>query len=185
MNCSQFRKNVSSYLDSELSFTETRDFKQHCEECPRCAELIADMVRIREILQESRSVSLSSDFVPRLQARLRTEINRSPAWWQHLLTPRFSGFSPVSLSGIAAATLALFIIGISLFQQESAPIVDPPAGAAQIETPAVMIPEPVGMSPAANPQLTTSPVDSSIDQRDSIRRDYSRQIRYVDQPQGR
>lgn len=185
MNCSQFRKKISPYLDSELSFTETRDFKEHCEGCPHCAELIADMVRIRDVLQENRSVSLSPDFVPRLQARLRTEINRSPTWWQHLLTPRFGGLSPVSLSGMAAATLALFIIGISLFQQESAPLVEPPTGAAQIETPAVMIPDPVGTSPAANPQLTASPIDSSFDQRDSIRRDYSPQIRYVDQPRSR
>ena len=185
MNCSQFRKIISSYLDSELSFTETRDFKEHCEGCPCCAELIADLVRIREILHESRSVSLSPDFVPRLQARLRSEINRSPTWWQLLLTPRFGGLSPVSLSGMAAATLALFIIGISFFQQESVPLVDPPAGAAQMETPAVMIPDPVGTSSTVNPQLTSSPIDSSIDQRDSIRRDYSRQIRYVDQPQSR
>jgi len=140
------------------------------------------MESIRVILGENLGASLSPDFVPRLQARLRAEINRTPAWWRQLATPRIMGFSPVSLSGIAAATLALFIIGASLLHQESAPLVDPPKGSLRQNPPAMIIPDPSGTPQTANPMLTTTPDDSVIHQRDSSRRDFSRQMKYVNQP---
>ncbi len=182
MNCSQFRLKISPYLDSELSFTELKTFKEHPESCSHCAELMSDMESIRVALGEGLEASLSPDFVPRLQARLRAEINRMPSWWRQLATPRIMGFSPISLSGLAAAALALFVIGVSLFHQESAPLVDPPKSNLQGNPPAMMIPDPTGTTQTANPLLTTSPNDSVSNQRDSSRRDFSRQLKYVNQP---
>ena len=182
MNCSQFRLKISPYLDSELSFTELKTFKEHSESCSHCAKVMSDMENIRVALGEGLEVSLSPDFGPRLQARLRAEINRGPSWWRQLATPRIMGFSPISLSGMAAAALALLVIGVSLFHQESAPLVDPPKSNLQGNPPAIMIPDPAGTTQTANPLLTTSPNDSVSNQRDSSRRDFSRQLKYVNQP---
>ncbi len=183
MNCSQFRLKISPYLDSELSFTELKTFKEHSESCSHCAKVMSDMENIRMALEEGLEASLSPDFVPRLQARLRAEINRTPSWWRQLAAPRIMGFSPISLSGLAAAALALFVIGVSFLHQESAPLVDPPKSNLQGNPPAIMIPDPAGTSQTANPLLTTSPNDSVSNQRDSSRRDFSRQLKYVNQPQ--
>ena len=182
MNCSQFRLKISPYLDSELSFTELKNFKEHSESCSYCAELVSNMESIRSALGVGLETSLSPDFVPRLQARLRAEINRAPSWWSQLATPRIMGFSPISLGGLAAAVLALLVIGVSFLNQESAPLVDPPKSSLHQNPPAMMIPNPVGTSQPASPLLTTTPNDSSLNQRDSSRRDFSRQIKYVNQP---
>jgi len=182
MNCSQFRLKISPYLDSELSFTELKYFKEHFESCSHCAELRSDIENIRVALGEGLGASLSPDFVPRLQARLRAEINRTPSWWRQLATPRIIGLSPISLSGLAAAVLALLVIGVSFFYQESAPLVDPPKSSLQGNPPAIMIPDPAGTTQTANPLLTTSPDDSVSNQRDSSRRDFSRQLKYISQP---
>ena len=181
MNCSQFRLKISPYLDSELSFTELKNFKEHSESCSGCAELVTDIESTRLALGNGLEASLSPDFVPRLQARIRAEINRSPSWWRQLATPRIRGFSPISLSGLAAAALALLVIGISFLNQESAPLVDPPKSDLRPNPPAMMIPNPAGTSQTVGPLLTTSPNDSILDQRDSSRRDFSRQIKYVNQ----
>ncbi|MFC1543050.1 hypothetical protein ACFL4K_00760 [Candidatus Neomarinimicrobiota bacterium] len=141
------------------------------------------MEKNRDVLGENLGVSLSPDFVPHLQARLRAEINRPPSLWQQVLAPRIGGFSPISLSGLAAATLALFIIGVSLFNQESAPLVSPPQGSMQSGSPTRTLPNPTGKLQTASPLLTTTPDDSVMNERDSSQRDFSRQIRYVDQPQ--
>ncbi len=183
MNCSQFRLKISPYLDSDLSFTELKHFRKHSESCSRCAELVIEMESTRLTLGNGLETSLSPDFVPRLQARLRAEINRAPSWWHQLATPRIMGFSPISLSGLAAAALALLVIGVSFLSQESAPLIDPPKSSLRPDPPAMMMPNPAGTSPTASPLLTTSPNDSILDQRDSSRRDFSRQMKYVSQPQ--
>lgn len=181
MNCSQFRLKISSYLDSELSFSKLKTFREHCAACAPCADLVSQMENIKVVLGKGIQASLSSDFVPRLQTRLRAEINRPPSWWRPLFTPRVRGFSPISLSGLAAAALALLVIGLSLFQSESAPLVDPPESNLPNSPPAMMVPNPVGSSLSATPVITATPGDSLFNQRDSSRRDFSRKIKYVNQ----
>ncbi|MFB0515160.1 MAG: hypothetical protein ACETWG_00970 [Candidatus Neomarinimicrobiota bacterium] len=142
---------------------------------------MTQMEGIKANLAKAIPASLAPDFVPRLQTRLRAEINRTPSWWRQLLAPRVMGFSPISLSGIAAAALALLVIGVSLFQPESAPLVDPPAGAPPNNPPAMMTPNPIGASGSTPALITTAPSDSLLDQRDSSRHDFSRKIKYVNQ----
>jgi anti-sigma factor RsiW len=181
MNCYQFRSKISPYLDTELTFSELQSFREHREDCPQCADMATQMERIRVALGESLPVTLSPDFVPQLQSRLQAEIHRNPAWWRKLLTPRVMGFSPVHLGGLAAAAMALMIIGISLFQPETAPLVDPPK-ASGLTNPSTVVPsQPSIPSPTQSPLLITGTGDTTLNQLDSSRRDFSRQIRYVNQ----
>ena len=179
MNCSQFCLHISPYLDAELSFTELKTFREHPGVCPPCRGLLARMEETTGILRDDLQVSLSPDFITRLQARLQAEAQRTPSWWRQLSVPRVMGFSPISLGGLAAAALALLVIGVSLFQPKSAPLVDPPAGASHGNPPAMIAPRSMGAPPAASSLHTTAPKDSLLDQRDSSRRDFSRQIKYV------
>ncbi len=181
MDCSQFRLKISTYLDRELSFAEQKIFSQHDEECSDCAELLAEIKRMKLALRQGISESLSPDFVSRLQERLRSEVDRKPAWWWRLTVPQRFGFSPVSLGGMVAATIAVLVIGVSLFQHESAPLVDPPQSAIQAGGPAMLAPNSQGASPTSTPLLTTLPTDSVSNRRDSSRRDFSRQIKVVNQ----
>ena len=82
---------------------------------------------------------------------------------------------------MVAAALAVLVLGVSLFQHESAPLVDPPQRAVQTGLPAMLAPNVQGMNPTAVPLLTTLPADSISNSRDSSRRDFSRQIKYVNQ----
>lgn len=183
MNCYQFRLKISSYLDSELSFSELKAFREHVEACAPCAASVSQMEGIKVALGKGIQSSLSPEFVPHLQARLRAEINRTPSWWRQLTAPRVRGFSPITLSGLAAAALALLVIGVSLFHQESAPLVDPPQGTIHTNPPPMITPNPAGNSPSDTPLLIATPSDTVFDQRDSTRRDFSRKIKYVNQGQ--
>lgn len=185
MNCSQFRSNISNYLDQELSFNELQGFKTHRTSCSVCADLVTQMEEIKVLMVKDLQATVAPEFVPRLQARLRAEVNRTAPWYQQLVTPRIMGFSPISLSGIAAAALAIAVIGVSLFLPESAPLMDTPRSTLQNAPPGAMTRTPSGASGAnANqPYLMATPTDTVNNPHDSSRRDFSRQMRYVNQRQ--
>jgi hypothetical protein len=182
MNCSRFRSLVSPYLDHELSFNELKEFTIHQEHCKECGELVRHLLRIEKALKEELQVSLSPNFMVNLQNRLQAEGNRSIAWWRRLFEPQVLGLSPVSLSGMAAATIAVVIIAVSLFQPETAPLVDPlPISIPQessVTAPAVSS----GSNGGPSPMMSSTAGDSArFDRMDSSRRDFSRQMRYVSQ----
>ncbi len=180
MNCAQLRPKISPYLDTELSYTELTHFKDHLGGCTNCTALVTRMANIKVALHDGIQATLSEDFVPRLQSRLRAEIDRPPSLWNRVTTPRVLGFSPASLSGLAAAGLALAIIGVGIFKEESAPIIDPPRPTTHSTTPSLISP---ALIPSATPLFTASPGDSAVPRRDSSRRDFSRQIKYVNTEQ--
>ena len=181
MNCSQFRFKISLDLDRELSFAEQKIFSQHDEECSDCAELLAEIKKMKLALKQGIAVSISPDFLSRLQERLRSEVDRKPVWWRRLTVPQRFGFSPVSLGGMVAAALAVLVLGVSLFQHESAPLVDPPQSAVQTGQPAMPTPNVQAVNPAFTPLLTTLPADTISNRRDSSQRDFSRRIKFVNQ----
>jgi anti-sigma factor RsiW len=183
MNCSQFRFNISPYLDHELSFSELQSFESHQQTCPRCADLTAEMEKIKVAMGENLQATLAPEFVPRLQARLRAEVERTAPWYRQMMTPRIMGFSPISLSGLAAAVLAIMVIGVSLFLPESAPLIETPRGAVQNTPPPALIRNPSGPTGANNPSLIATPTDTVTNQHDSSRRDFSRRMKYVNRGQ--
>ena len=183
MNCSRFRHLVSPYLDQDLSYNEQKEFNAHQEHCSQCGELVSHLIQIKTALKEGIEVSLSPGFVVNLQDRLQAETDQGTAWWRRLFEPRLMGLSPVSLSGMAAATIAVVIIAVSLFQPETAPLLDPPAIAIPQEAAAgASVAGPGGDGATSSSVMSSANGDSVIDdQTDSDRRDYSRYIRNVSQ----
>ncbi|MFC1481514.1 hypothetical protein ACFL6E_04620 [Candidatus Neomarinimicrobiota bacterium] len=182
MNCADFRGRISPFLDSELSFTEQKHFGEHRAQCSTCDSLLENMELTKQYLTAELSVSLSSDFVDRLRARLNAELEERPSWWQNLLEPKVFGLSPASLSGLVAAAVVMMIIGSSLFTQQTAPLLEPSGSAVRAATPPAMIPsQPVQTAPPA-PMLTNSALDTTAKQA-TPRRDFFRQIKYVNKDQ--
>jgi len=181
MNCSHFRLKVSPYLDYELSFTELNVFLRHSQGCTECAGLLAHMEGIKVNLSQDVPASLSPEFIAKLQKRIKKEAHSKPAWWQQLTTPQIYGFSPLSISGLAAAALAMVLVGASLLRQDSAPLLAPPQSSVQQKIPSSISPQPAGIIPP-NPHASMAAAgDSGGHYQDSSRRDFSRQIRYVNQ----
>lgn len=181
MDCSDFQVLISPYLDSELSFTEQKTFLNHLEDCQGCPDILVKMQELRNLLRQKSPIVLSVDFVSRLQQRLRQELHRQPVWWRRLVEPGSTGFSPVSLGGLATAAVFAVIISISLFDRETAPLVEPSAKSMQAGPSFQFAPERSSGYSAAAPSSASTQADSLLDRRDSTRRDFSRQMKYVNQ----
>ncbi len=182
MDCSKFRENVSPYLDSELTYQEQKALNSHKSVCPHCARLLEKMQSIRIRLKAGLTVSLSPGFVPDLQKRIRMEQNRKPVWWQQLLEPRAFGFSPVSLATISAAMIAVVLLIGGILTRDTAPLIEPIIPSIQAETPPGQAPAATPSAPDKSPAFTASSRDTAkTGASDTTRRDYSRQIKYVNQ----
>ena len=181
MNCSELRSRVSEMLDEELSYSDSKQFHDHLAGCTTCAEFFAGLEQIKLTLAQEPPVGLKPEFIGRLQERFNADLNRRAAWWQQITIPGRTGWSPLSLGSMAAAALAAGLVGVSLFQSEAAPIVAPPASAAQPLDPAMMGTGPVQSSGLPIPIQAAASVDSAALAKDSSRRDFSRQLKLVDQ----
>ena len=108
------------------------------------------------------------------------DLAKGPTLWRRFTTPKVAGLSPMSLSGLVAATVSAVIIGVSLFQSEAAPLVAPPQSATGQLVPGGSATQPA--APLSRPVAIQSAAPDSLRQKgDSTRRDFSRQIKLVNQ----
>ena len=181
MNCAQFRTKISPYLDKELTFREIEAFGNHRSQCSDCNVQVTAMELTRLTLGTPPLATLSPHFLVNLQQRIQAEMTRDSRWWQRLWEPWASGFSPLAMGGMAAATVAVLVIGINLLLTDPVPLVDP----------AALTPDPSATGVYAAPSLRlrplvqaplTSVVPDSIPEVDSLpQRDFSKSIRLVNQ----
>ncbi len=176
MNCEHFKDSVSQFLDSELSFSERKTFSGHVENCANCSALLVQMEHVKALLGKTPADNLSIDFVQRLQHRLRQEETRSPAWWRRMADKDIMGFSPISLTGMVAASIIAIGLSISLFSTDAAPIIDTPKNSADMITP----PPANGMG---KPLFTGAQADSVFNAKDSTRKAQTPPIKYVNKGQ--
>jgi hypothetical protein len=78
MDCRQFRRDHSSFLDDTLSGVETVAMRGHLGGCPVCSRLDFRLRRALMLVRSSPSVEPSADFTARLAARLATERTLTP-----------------------------------------------------------------------------------------------------------
>ncbi len=86
------------------------------------------------------------------------------------------------MSGLVAAAVVMMIIGTSLFTQQTAPLLEPAATPVQAANPAAMIPSAPAQNIAPVQMMTNSALDTTAQQA-APRRDFSRQIKYVNKNQ--
>ena len=80
MDCYEFRVQIFTYMDGEVSVTEHREITRHLDGCPPCTQVLAYEIRIREVVA-SRCCETAPDTM-----RSRRRIARQ--WTRHLLDPR-------------------------------------------------------------------------------------------------
>ena len=182
MNCADFRGMLSPFLDAELTFTEQKYFSEHRSQCETCDALVVSMGLTKQYLGKLVSVALPSDFVARLQARLSVERDERPSLWQRFIEPKTFGLSPASISGLVAASITMLLIGTSLLTQQTAPLLEPDESSLRAASPAAPIPASPAQTTNPTPLLTNTAVDTSMKQA-TPKRDFSRQIKYVDKTQ--
>ena len=183
MNCSELRSRISELLDQELSYSDAQIFKGDLAGCEDCSEIHVRLEQMKLVLAEEPLVSLPPDFIQRLQIRLKEDMALKNSWWQQMLTPRMAGLSPLSMSGMALAAVVALIVGVSLFQIDTAPLVEPPRAVSSRP----VAPTAGGFSPGGSVrppipvQAPATMTDSLHPQRDSSRRDFSRQMKLGNQ----
>lgn len=109
MNCLEFRRNISDYLDGALSADAKAGFEKHADGCRRCRAELARQRLVRECLAKSPKVVITND-------RFRTDL----MYRIRLGGALFSGIKlsyPVAILLLAAYTLLLAgtIVGVASY----------------------------------------------------------------------
>ena len=181
MNCAQFRTKISPYLDKELTFRETEAFGSHRSQCSDCNGQVTAMEQTRLTLATPPLATLSPHFLVNLQQRIQAEMTRDSRWWKRIWEPWAGGFSPLAMGGMAAATVAVLVIGMSLFLLDPVPLVDPAAFTPDRSAPGVYATPSPMLRPLVQPPLTSVVPDSSLKVDSLPQRDFSKSIRLVNQ----
>src|SRR6185436_5539037 len=71
MNCRQFRNHHVPFVDDVLSAADMRAMREHLARCESCARLDVRIRRSLMIVRSLPQIDVSTDFAPRLEARLR------------------------------------------------------------------------------------------------------------------
>lgn len=99
MNCRQFKKNLTLYLDQRLNAEKSLQVRRHLDNCPRCKAHYVGMKEISELGDLLPGIPLPDGFHERLMERLSQDRTEPARRWkpQRILAP------------LAAALLLAFI----------------------------------------------------------------------------
>ena len=70
MNCDKFDKNISLYIDNELSDIEKREFELHLMKCEKCRKNYENMINILKIVREDEQEELPEGYREGLRRKL-------------------------------------------------------------------------------------------------------------------
>jgi len=86
----RWREQISAYIDGELSEKERRDLEAHLATCPRCAEELRSLQRLKTLMGKKEPMKAGAFFWTRLAAALEDQ-QRAEMTWRGLasLTKRF------------------------------------------------------------------------------------------------
>ena len=107
MDCADYKRWLSPYVDGLLNATERAQMEQHLASCARCQ---TELDSLRQMLQALRAMEQPT--VPELLSGIHAKLHRE-SWWQ-ILARRFTTPWPQSLPlhGLALATTVLLIVVI-------------------------------------------------------------------------
>jgi anti-sigma factor RsiW len=121
--CYRFRELISNYIDQDINFNQRREFEEHLDSCPGCAELYNSVLSTQKALRNFTTLSVSEDFMARLQARIKADRNH------HYQAAHQKGFKftriPSFAYGFAAALVTVVAGFMILNRQHYEPTVSP------------------------------------------------------------
>lgn len=155
MDCRQFRKQHTYFVDDMLSGVETWAMRDHVGTCQSCAKFDSQLRRSLFLARQARTIEPSEDFQRKLSARLAEERLARPNFDQP--APTVTKRAPFIAA--AAAVLAVGIAGIHVAR----PSVSEPIALAPVVVPApaqVAAVEPVSLLNAES--LASQPIHPAI-----------------------
>ncbi len=119
MNCSGYERQMSDYLDGQLSKADEDELRFHLNGCPRCRLKIEDMESSIRAVKSLPSVSPGLKFEQQLSNLLTREITRelyAGPWWRRVSTAvaelgELSRQRPVQLVFATSLVLTITVIG--------------------------------------------------------------------------
>ncbi len=107
MNCNKYRKQLSSYLDGELSPRRAALIEDHLDQCPACRSVLANYQKIADCIekQDDWAVSPPRNFIEMVRKRAKEEHSSK-------IIPFFD-WKKISIPGRAAAAV-LILLGLTL-----------------------------------------------------------------------
>jgi len=76
-NCDKFVTLFSDYIDGTLANQQKSEFRQHIDQCRKCADTLSGMRVIKTHLKELTPVKTSNTFHVVLRSRIRRELERA------------------------------------------------------------------------------------------------------------
>jgi len=144
MNCYQFRNSISNFIDEDISFKNSQDFKQHLADCPACRRTYESVVATRQSLRNFPKISVSENFKLNLRNRILSDRN---AAIQRDLQKGFSLSRIPSFAYGFAAAIVVVIAGFFVLQSQSTNSI--------LETPPPIVRQQMTQSPAVPTQRVT------------------------------
>ena len=74
LSCEQVRREISNYIDNDVSPKLRRLLEAHLEQCRHCSILLDSVHNVLVLVADERRFELPSGFSARLRARLQKEI---------------------------------------------------------------------------------------------------------------
>ena len=77
LSCEEVRREISNYLDDDLSPSMRRLLETHLEQCRKCAVLLDSTHNVLVLVADERRMELPPGFNARLRERLERELATS------------------------------------------------------------------------------------------------------------
>jgi len=116
MNCAEYKKQFSLYLDGHISGAEMFALTQHMETCPACTEEYAELQRTQQLLMALRKRAKAP---PDLSLKLRLAISREAAQarrrrFEGAMVRLSNALNAFMVPATAGAVSAVLIFGLLL-----------------------------------------------------------------------
>lgn len=109
MNCKQFQRSMSAWIDGETDSRFSDAIESHLAVCPACRRAAEKLRTLRGLVRAPATVPLPERFAEAVMYEVRSRFQRQAdssdlwRWWQELALP--------ARAGIAVAALLLMCVG--------------------------------------------------------------------------
>ena len=104
MNHKKFERQISAFVDNELSEQEANSLRTHIEGCPACKKHVQELRSLRTSIREAASVELPETFIYAVRRAVRQEEQEYVLW---LAPERFARNVVVALCILVAAVVGI------------------------------------------------------------------------------
>ena len=125
MNCSNWKRDISAWLDGSLSPEKVKKVRLHLETCPDCTSFRAELSQVDEVFESARQVELNPPpfMWQRIQARIQEQEETLSS--QSSRGGLLAGFGIPQLRYAIGASLLLLVTGVVAIRTRSPQSIDP------------------------------------------------------------